>query len=166
MMVNGEPPVKSEVIVVLAGDWRGGRILHAAKLLQDGYAPKVLVSGPRAFYDIYEDETAIAYAVRRGYPVSYFEAFRHKATSTETETIAILDELRKRGIHKALIVTSNYHTRRARRLFEQNATDDIETHVTASPDVVFHSDSWWKSREGQKTWLMEFTKLITSPFGI
>jgi uncharacterized SAM-binding protein YcdF (DUF218 family) len=165
MMINAEPPVKADVIVVLAGDWRGGRVTYGGKLVREGYAAKALISGTRSYYDTDEAEFAIRFAEKRGYPRSYFEPLNTYAQSTETESRFIFDELKRRGVKKVLIVTSDYHTRRASRILG-NAAGDIEVHVTAAPDILFKPDSWWKSREGRKTWLLEFTKLITSPFGI
>ena len=165
MMINAEPPRKADVILVLAGDWRGGRIVHAGKLVREGFAPKALVSGPGAYYDVHEDEAAIAYAARRGYAASYFEPLRISATSTESEALAILPKLRAMGYKKVLVVTSDYHTRRASRIYRRLAPD-LDLSVTAAPDAIFSAGGWWKSREGQKTWLLEFTKLVTSPFGI
>ncbi|MBM3796328.1 MAG: hypothetical protein FJW31_20215 [Acidobacteria bacterium] len=44
-LVDGQPPVKAEIAVVLAGDFSGLRVLRGAGLVRDGYVPKALVSG-------------------------------------------------------------------------------------------------------------------------
>ena len=38
--------------------------------------------------------------------------------------------------------------------------------VIAAPDENFHWDSWWRSREAQKIFYMEWSKTIASVFGI
>jgi hypothetical protein len=37
--------------------------------------------------------------------------------------------------------------------------------VTA-PDEYFHPDSWWRSREGQKTVFFEWSKTVATALGI
>src|ERR1700761_5338999 len=69
-LVKADPPQKADLIVVLAGDSFGNRITTAAKLVQEGYAPKALISGPNGIYGYYECDLAIPFAVRKGYPES------------------------------------------------------------------------------------------------
>ena len=51
-LVHTETPSHADVIVVLAGDPSGHRILRAAELVKQGYASKVLVSGPAVGFTI------------------------------------------------------------------------------------------------------------------
>jgi hypothetical protein len=37
LLVKSEPPVKAELVVVLAGDWTGGRILKGGELVKQEY---------------------------------------------------------------------------------------------------------------------------------
>jgi uncharacterized SAM-binding protein YcdF (DUF218 family) len=165
-LVSAEPPRKAEAIVVLAGDWRGRRILRAAELAREGYAPVVLVSGPKHHYGLYEHELAIPFAVRHGHPQSLFVPISITgANSTREEAVVILNEVRRRGIRSILVVTSSYHTRRSARIYRQLA-GDLEFHVVSAPDAVFHPDRWWRSREARKTFLLEWTKLVTSLVGM
>jgi len=36
----------------------------------------------------------------------------------------------------------------------------------AAPDKFFKPDSWWRTRESQKTFLFEWLKTIAGPLGI
>ncbi len=77
------------MIVVLAGDFSGNRILTAGDLVRRGFAPKALVSGPSGEYGLHETDLAIPFAVRHGYPESYFIAAAqrcpiHQATKPPT----------------------------------------------------------------------------------
>ncbi len=45
-LVVDQPPVKADAVVVLGGDEFGMRTVKAAQLVQAGYAPYVLLSGP------------------------------------------------------------------------------------------------------------------------
>ena len=160
-LVQASPPVKADVALVLAGDGRGNRILKAAQLVRDGYVPKVLVSGPDGNYGFYECDLEIPFAVKAGYPESYFVHFENTARSTREETDAAAQALRKLGAHRVLLVTSDYHTRRAGGLYHA-AAPDLEITVVAAPDTYFSADGWWKNREGQKTAFYEWVKTITS----
>ena len=116
-LVETRPPEKADAILVLAGDFRGARILRAAELVQGGFAPIALVSGPTEIYGVNEATLAIRYANSRGMPANYFEAVPIRAFSTLEEAHAFAPELRKRNIRKLLLVTSNYHTHRAAGIF-------------------------------------------------
>jgi uncharacterized SAM-binding protein YcdF (DUF218 family) len=158
-LVKAEPPQKADIIVVLAGDGFGHRIEKAADLVKEGWAPKVLVSGPNGNYGNYECDLAIPFAVKEGYPESYFMHLEHRARSTEEEAQAVLEKLRAMGVKRLLLVTSNYHTRRAGKIFHR-AAPDLEIFVVAARDESFSPDSWWRIREARKTFLLEWTKTV------
>jgi uncharacterized SAM-binding protein YcdF (DUF218 family) len=164
-LVHSDPPVPADMIVVLAGDFTGSRILTAGGLVRQGFAPKALISGPAGVYGLYESELAIAMAVHNGYPAAYFLAFPNESKSTASETAALVPELRRLHVHKIDLVTSNFHTRRAAKVFRAQAPD-IEVHVVAAPDRYFTTNGWWKEREGRKTFLMEWMKTVGSWLGM
>src|SRR5262249_47987795 len=132
---------------------------------RQGYAPRALVSGPSGLYGFHECDLAIPYAVHAGYPQSYFEHVEHDARSTVEEAAAMAPALRESGAHRVLLVTSDYHTRRAGRLFRR-AAPDIEFIVVAAPDADFQLDRWWESRQGRKTAAYEWMKTVADWFGI
>jgi uncharacterized SAM-binding protein YcdF (DUF218 family) len=164
-LVSAEVPSQADIVVVLAGDWRGNRVLKGGELVMSGFAPLALVSGPRQHYGLREYELAIPFAVRRGYPEHIFAGIPIEGSSTRAECIEIAAELRRRKVGKVLVVTSDYHTRRAGSLFRR-AAPGIEVRMIAAPDTYFHPDDWWLRREGQKTFLLEWTKLVSTQFGM
>ena len=70
--MQNEPPVQADMIVVLAGDFTGNRILTAGDLVRQGFAPQALISGPAGVYGQYESDLAIPLAVQQGYPEDVF----------------------------------------------------------------------------------------------
>jgi uncharacterized SAM-binding protein YcdF (DUF218 family) len=164
-LIHDEAPGQADMIVVLAGDYFGNRILTAAELVRRGLAPKALVSGPDDVYGQSESDLAIAFAVRHGFPESYFVNFPNDAKSTVAEADAIIPELRKLRARRIEIVTSNFHTRRAGKIYRARA-GDMEFHMTSAPDPYFSAAGWWKNREGRKTFLVEWEKTVASWFGI
>ena len=107
-LVHAEPPKQADIALVLAGDPLGNRILRGAELVRQGYVPKVLVSGPGPIYGLYECDLEIPFAVRAGYPASYFIHFEHMAHSTQEEAVYAAAELKKLGVKHVLLVTSNF----------------------------------------------------------
>jgi hypothetical protein len=67
-----------------------------------------------------------------------------------------------------LIVTSEYHSARARRIFiaaEKAMGGGPELRIVAAPDEFFHADSWWRGRESQKATFFEWAKTVATAFG-
>jgi uncharacterized SAM-binding protein YcdF (DUF218 family) len=164
-LVRSEPAEKSDIALVLAGDADGNRVLKAAELVRQGYVPQALVSGPYGMYGHYECDLAIPFAESAGYPKSYFLHFEHRAKSTAEEARLCVPELRRLGARRILLVTSDYHSRRAARIFSALAPDLI-FHVVAAPDFYFAPGSWWRNREGRKTFAVEWMKTVAEWFGL
>ncbi len=164
-LIQASPPEQADIVVVLAGDSYGNRILTGAQLVKDGYAPVVLVSGPGGEYDLHECDLAIPFAVKHGYPEASFLHFEHNAHSTREEADDIVPELRRRNVHKVLLVTSNFHTRRAGELFRR-AAPELKIITIAAPDEYFTPDGWWHKREAEKTFLAEWEKTVAVWLGI
>jgi uncharacterized SAM-binding protein YcdF (DUF218 family) len=164
-LVRSEAPVKADVIVVLAGDFAGNRILKAAELVRQGVAPQALIDGPGEAYGLHESDLAIPFAVRHGYPESYFIPFPNDARSTASEADAVVAELQRRKLHRIDIVTSDYHTRRAGNIFRSKARD-LEIHMIAAPDRDFTPDGWWKTRDGKKVFATEWMKTVAGWLGL
>ena len=164
-LVQAEPPEEADIALVLAGDADGNRILAAAQLVRQGYVPKVLVSGPGGIYGYHECDLAIPFAVKAGYPQSYFLHFENEARSTKEEAHAAIARFHQLGVHKVLLVTSDYHTRRPGKIFRSGAPD-LQVVVVAAPDSNFTAGGWWHNRQGEKIAFIEWIKTITEPFGI
>ena len=164
-LVQAGPPEKADAALVLAGDSSGNRILTAAELMRQGYVRKVVVSGPGGEYGLHECDLAIPFAVKHGYPESYFEHAEHFAHSTVEEARVVLPQLRRDGYRRIELVTSDYHTRRAAKVF-RDAAPDLTFFVVAAPDPYFSADGWWHNREGQKTFLTEWEKTVARWIGL
>jgi uncharacterized SAM-binding protein YcdF (DUF218 family) len=166
LLVEDDGPRKADAIVVLGGDAYGQRIIKGAELEKAGYAPIVLVSGPPYLLGAESDEV-IEYAKRQGFPAALFRSVplpAGSADSTRVEAIYFGKYLKDNGIHKVLLVTSNYHTRRAAKLWR---LEDpwLDVTVVPAPDRYFTTDGWWESRQGKKTFLYEWVKTLATWLG-
>jgi len=162
---TGEAPRKSDAIVVLAGGWRGERILLAADLKEKGYAPLVIVSGATKLYGQSECPMAIGMIAKMGRPTSGYLCADSLAESTSDEAAAVVRFLKSRGLSKVMVVSVDTHMRRAARLW-RNAGKDLDLNFVAAPSPHFDLKRWYTTREGLKAITLEYTKVITSYFGI
>jgi uncharacterized SAM-binding protein YcdF (DUF218 family) len=137
------------------------RIVKAAQLAQVGYVPFVLVDGPTTLIG-HESDMTMRYAQLRGYPPSLFRAVPLPAdvTSTRAEAQYVGKCLKSEHIHKILLVTSHYHTRRAAYWFRRE-NPGLQVVAISAVDPLLLPNSWWRYREGEKTFVLEWSKTIT-----
>ncbi len=159
LYVQDGPPVAADIIVVLAGDYSGHRILKGAELARQGFAPLVLPDSSSLIYGHTESELGAEYAVRKGYSPKLFITVDWTAHSTVEEARQVVAELRRRGVHKVLIVTSLWHTGRSGRIFRRLAPE-LDIHMVGADDPAWHDGNWWMEREGKKTFFLEGVKTI------
>lgn len=164
-LVQAEAPVRSDCLFVLAGDERGQRILKAIELYRQGFAPKVFVSGPQCCYGHTEDEMAISFAKRNGAADVPFIGLPHNARSTLSEGIVVLPELRKAGCLSVLVVTSDFHTRRAGNILRR-VWPGVTVHLASAPSLDYDASNWWTDRNYQKTFFFEWTKTVSDWIGL
>lgn len=162
----GDQPEKADAAIVLAGGWTGERVLKGGDLVRQGFVPYALLSGPTIYYERAECDYSIPYAIERGYAATDFECVQMTgAHSTKEESAAMIEELRRRGLKKVLLVTSDFHTRRSRR-FYRSAAPEIQFVIIGVPAKSFELKHWYSEREGWKTVGLEWLKLVTSLVGI
>ena len=164
-LVTTQPPQKADAVLVLAGDSIGHRILKGADLVRQGYAPLVYASGPHGNYGFTEDQLAIRFATERGFPAAYFTGLPNQAESTLDEARLLLPILKAKGVRRLLLVTSNFHTARAARIFRRIGPE-LEITIIAAKDNSFTPDTWWHTRQGQKTFFFEATKTFADFIGL
>ena len=159
-LVEDDGVQKADAAVVLGGDGFGTRVIKAAELARAGYVPIVLVSGPVTILG-YESDRTIQFAEKQGYPASMFHALPSEVDSTRSEAVYLGRYLKSCGFHKILLVTSNYHTRRASSLMREN-NPWLQVIAVPAPDPFFTAGTWWKTRTGQKTFAMEWMKTVAT----
>jgi len=162
-MVVSDPLEKSDAIVVLDGDYpQDERLLHAVQLWKGGYASKVILSAKLAEWQTYEDYPSWRHAVKlRIFPEDTLFVAAHNADSTKEEAQHLLTFIRQHGFKRVIIVTSNYHTWRTKRVYEKEWRDsDISVYISPAYSSQFHPDEWWKHRADSRTFFYEFSKII------
>lgn len=164
-LVKEQTPVKAEAILVLGGDYTCGRILKAAELVREGYASRIIVSGGQPQYELQEADLAVQCAVRHGFAREIFVPVYLNAFSTRDEAERLKPVLERLGVRRLLVVTSDFHTRRAGMVVRRVFGPGVEVTMVGAPDPSWSSGAWWKNREGQKTEFYEWTKTVAAAIG-
>ena len=151
-------PRRSDVIVVLAGE-TDRRPARGLELLDQGYAPRLILDVP-AEARIYEwSQIEIARKYVEGLPqASAITVCPIYGRSTRDEAQDVVRCLRGISAHSILLVTSDYHTRRALSIFSR-ALPAVYS-IAAAFDSSEFGVQWWKHREWAKVNLEEWSKLI------
>ena len=152
-----ETPEAADLILVLAGDFYGSRVLTGAELGARGYARHVLISGT-PYQNTYDCDLAVRFAVSKGYSPDLFLTARHQATSTIEEARVLEPVLRRLGARRVILVTSDYHSRRASLVFHLFLPGFQFLSVAAPGE--FHSSSWWESAPDRRLFFSEYWKMI------
>ena len=111
----------------------------------------------------------VLYAEKEGFPAALFREVHlpPEAESTRTEAEYMGKYLRDQGVKSILLVTSNYHTKRAAKLWRQvNPQLQVTIVPSIDPWNYFTPGGWWKTRPGQKMFLFEWMKTISVFLGV
>ncbi len=146
----------SDAIVILSDDnFDGDRARRAAELFRAGMAPRIVASGRylRPYASVAE---LMTHDLKdRGVPESAIVPFSHRAQDTREEAAALAPFLAGHGWKKIILVTSNFHTRRTKFIFERTLAEGTQLRVVSAPDFEYDPDNWWRSREGVKIFFHE-----------
>ena len=161
--VVDEPAAHADVILVLGDDnFYADRATHAAELFRQGVAPEVVASGRRLRPNAGVSELMEHDLIERGVPKDKIEKFTHDANSTREEAEALAKLAQERRWKSAVIVTSNYHTRRARYIFDRIFPPGIVVTVASARDGDFDAERWWEKRQSVKLFLRELAGMLES----
>ncbi len=154
-----DEPEKSDVIVVLAGE-TNLRPARALELLRQGVAPRVFLNAQARDVIYNQKLTEIARRYANGLP----EANRVSICpvvgfSTFAEVDDVSRCLQPLGIRRVLIVTSEFHSRRALTIF-RHRLPQYQLSVAVARDPAQFGEAWWTDREWAKTTFSEWLKML------
>jgi len=158
-----DPLEKSDVLIVLSGDnFYGDRATRAAELFREGEAPLVVASGKRLRPNAGVAELMEHNLVERGVPKDKILRFAHDADNTKEEAESLVQLAKTKKWRKAIVVTSNYHTRRARYIFRHVFPQGIEIRVASARDGDFEPQHWWEKRKSIKEFVHEMAGMVVA----
>ncbi len=156
-LVVSDPLERADLIYVFAGDFWGSRVLHGATLGSQGWAPKVAIGGGR-YVDHWASDMAVDFAVMHGYPRGLFLPIKMYALTTIDEARVMGPVFRGMGVHRIILVTSNFHSRRAAQVFRQ-FLPEFEFRMEGAPDNEFDPQAWWTKPRQRMLLISEYQKM-------
>jgi uncharacterized SAM-binding protein YcdF (DUF218 family) len=169
-LVVADPlPAHADAIVMLAGSV-SDRVLETARLYQEGRAPLVLLTRERLARGaaalrargirLPEDHELTKEAlVGLGVPEPAIHTLAGRAFSTVSEARTIARYVCKRRLRSIIVVTSPWHTHRARLILAQALGPGVHLTMRPAPAALFPADHWWMNRRAAKDVLTEYEKL-------
>jgi len=152
-------PEHADLIVVLAGDESGVRYNSGVKFMQEGYAPHLLLdvfAGGRTFGRL---DTDLAQELLNKTIPGRSTICPLQESSTYDEAGYLKECFTAAGAKSILVVTSAYHTRRAREIFHRRLPQ-YHFSFYAVPDPYYFGTRWWTNRQWAKTTLSEWERYV------
>jgi len=154
---------KSDAIVVLAGSAADARYWRGMDLLRTGYGQHLFLDAVAGVsYGHSMIELAQDFVNRTaGANASQVSVCPVEGDSTKDEAPQVntcLQQLQPPP-HSVLLVTDDYHTRRALSIFRDRLPQYHWT-AAAAHNLFLFGQPWWKQREWAKTYLTESEKLL------
>ena len=172
LLVQPDLPVKGDVLLILMGS-NGERSLHAIDLYGAGYAKKIIFINP--------DDPDKEMLQRKGISIaSDAGQLKQILTQKNIDTLHAVEVLggpAKNTLDEAkifaqyctqhpeikivLVVTSNYHSGRASKIFKHIfRNENVKLLFPLNPYSTYHPRKWWEKRKDiELTWL-EIMKTI------
>ena len=166
LLIVRDAPAASGLLFLLNGA-ENVRPPHAARLWRRGVAPRVAIAreySPESVRaGLYPNRTDVAVGMlrRHGVPDSAIVVlpFPGGVTSTQDEGRALRAYLERHPARRVTVVTSDYHTARARWTIRQELRGlGVEVRMAAAPEPGFGPRDWWRSEEGLILYLEEYLK--------
>jgi uncharacterized SAM-binding protein YcdF (DUF218 family) len=154
---------RSDAIIVLSDDnFYADRATRAAQAYREGLAPVVVASGRRLRPYAGVAELMEHDLIERGVPKDKIVRVAHEADNTREEAEALARVAAQHKWRSVIIVTSNYHTRRARYIFARVFSTGTTVRVTGARDGDFDPEHWWEKRTSTKEFARELGGMVVA----
>jgi uncharacterized SAM-binding protein YcdF (DUF218 family) len=154
---------RSDAILVLSDDnFYADRATRASQVYRQGLGTVVVASGRRLRPYAGMAELMEHDLIERGVPKDKILRIAHDADNTREEAKALLQVAKQRKWRSVIVVTSNYHTRRARYIFTHVFPEDIKIEITGAHDDTFDPERWWEKRISVKELVREMAGMVVA----
>ncbi len=154
---------KVDALIILGDDnFYADRVTRGAQLFREGKAPVIVASGRRLRPNAGIAELMEHDLVERGVPREKIVRFSHDGDSTLEEAQSLVRIVKERKWRSVIVVTSNFHTRRARYVFRRVFPQGMEVRVASARDGDFDPEHWWKRRKSIKELTREFAGMVVA----
>jgi len=154
-----DSPQQSDLILVLAGETYSRPVL-ALELFRRGYGRRVLIDVP-AQARIYEfSQVDLARRYIHDLPEApSIQVCPIQGLSTKEESLDVTRCIEHEQVTSILIVTSDFHTRRALSIFRREVPG-IRFSIAAARDDTEFGTRWWSHRQWAKTCFGEWLRVL------
>ncbi|KJU85843.1 protein containing DUF218 [Candidatus Magnetobacterium bavaricum] len=152
-----------DAIVVLTGDGTGERLMAAIDLFNKGYGKEIVFWGGPIYWKITIAELYLRQLQDSGVAPEYaiWSDEKLSQVSTDGEAQVNIRLLKSKGARSFILVTSHYHTARARNVYKNLARDSGMTMlVYPATDSDVKLQGWWRDRNSAKVIFIEFQKTV------
>jgi len=158
-----DPLDKADALIILGDDnFYADRATRGAQLFREGKAPVIVASGRRLRPNAGIAELMEHDLIERGVPRDKIVRLAHDADSTLEEARALARLVRERKWHHVIVVTSNFHTRRARYIFQHVFPQGTVVYIASARDGDFDPEHWWEKRKSIKELTREFAGMVVT----
>lgn len=164
----GVPLAERVDAVYVLGGGLETRPFVAAEIYRAGLADRILLPSPvlPATTEVISADAEVRLTSevleRLGVPRDRIVTLNQPVQSTEGEAQALLDYLQKTPLQRVAIITSDFHTRRARLVFRKTLRPVTATMgVVSAPTDGFCGSDWWQYEKGVETYVLEWVKLLS-----
>lgn len=163
-----DPLHKADLLFVLNGDY-DTRPFYTMELYRQGLAPRVVIAqaedSPAVELGVVENSTQIAVQImsHEGLPPEALLILNKESpvTSTFDEARALKNYVQANQVGSVILVTSAFHTRRARWILEKELQGvEVELQVAGAPHSGFNARNWWRTEDGLVFVNNEYIKLL------
>ena len=166
VLICEDEPALSEVVFVLSGG-AYDRSLEASKLYRKKLVGRLICTGGNLSkdyqsqgVDVYESDLSVRALLREGVPYGSIGVV-HYGSSTEEEIRWISSWMAKHPKAEAMIVCSDFHSRRVRRTVNRILGEESErVKVVGARYSYFDQSRWWENENGLIAVNNEYVKLL------
>lgn len=159
-----DPLERVDAIIAISGD-TGPRVRAAVALWNEGYAETLIFSGgARDPESPSSGELMKRQAVAMGVPVEAILVEPESATTDQNaERVAVL--MKEQGLTSAILVTSEFHQRRASLHFTREfERQGLTFRNRPADDPTWDPTLWWTDRGSRTVTLVELAKIAIEAF--
>jgi len=158
-----DPLDKADALIVLGDDnFYADRATRAVQLFREGKVQVIVASGRRLRPNAGVAELIEHDLVERGVPKDRVLRFTYDGDSTLEEAEALVKLVTQKKWRRVIVVTSNYHTRRARYIFRRVFPQGMQVSVASARDGDFDPGHWWEKRKSIKELTKEFAGMLVT----
>jgi uncharacterized SAM-binding protein YcdF (DUF218 family) len=168
VLIVNDPLQPADIIFLLNSDYNI-RPFRASELYKQGLAPVVVIARsentPVVDLGLLPNDTDISIGVmeKLGVPAEKIIVLQIPGgvTSTFDEAAVLRNYVETKHIQKVILVTSAFHTRRAKWIFDRELSGlPVKLEMAAVPYTSFNQTNWWKNETGLITLNNEYIKLV------